>query len=190
MYHSLNQAFMHSAAMKRGAQKAFVARRASVSLNPWTHQQKKEVTMNTLDIVKKALLDIEKGTIDASAYTEDMTLSGPVPKPLNRNEYISLMKNLVGAAPDWNFHARNFTVRGDTVKVTVNITGTQTNTLPAIIPGMSALPPTNKRFTLPEEHLAIKVQGDKISETVVDAVPGGGVMGIVSQLGAQLKKAA
>ncbi len=146
--------------------------------------------MNTLDIVKKALYDMEKGAIDASTYTEDMMLSGPVPKPLNRDDFVSLMKNLVGAAPDWNFHARNFTVRDDVVKVTVSITGTQTRTLPGLMPGMSALSPTNKRFSLPEEHLAFKVRGDKISECVVDAVPGGGVTGILSQLGVKLKKAA
>jgi hypothetical protein len=146
--------------------------------------------MNAQEIVKKALAEIEKGAIDASTYTEDMIFSGPVPKPIKRNEYVTLMKNLVGASPDWNFHARDFTVLGDTVKVTVGITGTQTRTLPGLMPGIPALPPTNKRFILPEEHLSIKVRGDKICELVVDVVPGGGVIGMLAQLGVQLKKAA
>lgn len=146
--------------------------------------------MNAQEIVKKALAEIEKGVIDASTYTEDMIFSGPVPQPIKRNEYVTLMKNLVGASPDWNFHARDFRVLGDTVKVTVGITGTQTRTLPGLMPGMLVLPPTNKRFILPEEHLSIKVRGDKICELVVDVVPGGGVIGMLSQLGVQLKKAA
>lgn len=146
--------------------------------------------MKTLDIVKKALADIEKGAIDASLYTNDMVFSGPVPKPMKRDEYVTLLKNIVGASPDWNFHAREFTVSGDTVKVTVAITGTQTRTLPGLMPGMLALPPTNKRFILPEEHLSLKVRGDKISECIADTVPGGGVMGMLAQLGVQLKKAA
>lgn len=149
-----------------------------------------EETMNTLEIVKKALAEIEKGTIDASMYSEDMIFSGPVPKPLKRDEYLTLLRNLVGASPDWNFHARNFTVLGDTVKVTVSITGTQTRTLPGLMPGMQALPPTNKRFILPEEHLSIKVCGDKICELVADVVPDGGVIGILTQLGVNIKKAA
>lgn len=146
--------------------------------------------MKALDIVEEALADIEKGAIEASTYTEDMFLSGPVPQPMKRYEYVLLMKNLVGACPDWNFRARDFTVLGDTVKVTVSVTGTQTRTLPALMPGMKALPPTNKRFILPEEHISFKVRGDKISECVVDMVPGGGVMGVLAQLGVQLKKAA
>ena len=146
--------------------------------------------MKTLEVVKKALTDIEKGAINASTYTEEMVFSGPVPQPMKRDEYVTLLKNLVGASPDWNFHARDFTELGDTVKVTVGITGTQTRTLPGVIPGMQALPPTNKRFSLPEEHLSIKVRGEKISEIVADTVPGGGVMGMLTQLGVQLKKAA
>jgi SnoaL-like polyketide cyclase len=146
--------------------------------------------MNAQEIVKKAFVEIEKGAIDASSYTEDMIFSGPVPQPIKRNEYVTLMKNLVGAFPDWNFHARDFRVLGDTVTVTVGITGTHTRTLPGLMLGMLALPPTNKRFILPEEHLSIKVRGDKICELVADVVPGGGVIGILAQLGVQLKKAA
>jgi len=155
-----------------------------------TEHEYEEVTMNGAEIVKKALAEIEKGAIDASTYSEDMTFSGPVPKPIKRDEFITLIKNLVGACPDWNFHARDFTVLGDTVKVTVGITGTQTRTLPGLLPGMEALPPTNKCFMLPEEHLSIKVCRDKICELVADVVPGGGVLGMLMQLGVKLKKAA
>jgi len=146
--------------------------------------------MNAQEIAKKALAEIQKGNIDSTTFTEDMIFSGPVPQPLKRNEFVTLMKNLVGASPDWNFHARDITVLGDTVKVTVGITGTQTRTLPGLMPGMQALPPTNKHFILPEEHLSIKVRGDKICEILVDTVPGGGVIGMLTQLGVQLKKVA
>ncbi len=146
--------------------------------------------MNGQKIVKKALVEIEKGAVDASTYTEDMIFSGPVPQPLKKDEYVTLIKNLVEASPDWNFHARDFKVLGDTIKVTVGITGTQTRTLPVIMPGMQALPPTNKCFILPEEHLSIKVRGDKICEIVADTVPGGGVIGMLDQLGVHLKRAA
>jgi hypothetical protein len=148
------------------------------------------ITMKAQEVVKKALADIEKGAIDASIYTEDMVFSGPVPQPIQRDEYVTLLKKLVEGCPDWNFHASDFSERGDTVKVTVGITGTQTRTLPGLMPGMLALPPTNKSFIIPEEHISFKVRGDKISECVVDKVPGGGVMGILAQLGVQLKKAA
>jgi hypothetical protein len=146
--------------------------------------------MRPQEVVEKALRDIEKGAIDASSYTEDMVFSGPVPRPMNRNEYVALLRDIVRGCPDWNFHARDYRVVGDTVKFTINITGTQTKTLAGIIPGMDPLPATNRHFILPEEHLTIKVRGDRISECVADTVPGGGVMGLLSQLGVQLKKAA
>jgi hypothetical protein len=154
------------------------------------YEERENMIMNALEIVKTALGNMEKGTIRESDYTEDMTFSGPVPKPLKREEYVSLMKNLVAGIPDWNFHARNFSADGDTVRVTVEITGTQTRTLKPVMPGMEALPPTNRKFKLPEEHLTVKVQGDRISEFHADVPANGGLPGILAQLGAPLKKAA
>jgi len=142
--------------------------------------------MNALDIVEKALSDIEKGAIAASTYTDDMIFSGPVPQPLNREQYLGLMKGITAGVPDWNFHAHNLVVQGDTVQVNIKITGRQTRTLPGLMPGMFALPPTNKHFTLPGERLNITVRGDKISKIVAEVPPGGGVPGMLAQLGVTL----
>lgn len=146
--------------------------------------------MKPLDVVKKAFTDIEKGALDRATYTGDLIFSGPVPKPIGRDEYVTLLKNLVGGIPDWNFHARDYTESGDTVKLTIAITGTHTRTLPALMPGMQPLAATKRDIMLPEEHLSVKVRGDQICEIVADIIPGGGVMGLLTQLGVQLKKAA
>ena len=142
--------------------------------------------MDKLEIVKNAMTDIEKGAIKASSYTEDMIFSGPVPQPLNRDQYLDLMHALVGASPDWNFHARDFTVEGDTVQISISITGTQTRTLPGLMPGMPDLPATGKQFSLPGEHLTITVRGNQISQLVARVPPGGGVPGMLAQLGVPL----
>jgi hypothetical protein len=142
--------------------------------------------MNALDLVKKALIDIEKATVDKSDYTEDMTLIGPLPQPVPRDEYLSLMGAIVSASPDWNFHARDFAVADHIVHLTVGITGTQTKTLPPLMPGMSALPPTNKKFVLPEEHLEITINGGKIAAIRAYMPANGGIPGMLAQLGAPL----
>ena len=142
--------------------------------------------MDKVEIAKNAMAEIEKGAIAASTYTDDMTFSGPVPQPLNREQYLGLMHALVGAAPDWNFHARDFRVEGDTVHINIGITGTQTRTLSGLMPGMPSVPPTGKQFSLPGEHLDITVRGDKISRIVAQVPPGGGVAGLLKQLGVPL----
>jgi predicted ester cyclase len=142
--------------------------------------------MSALETVKKALTDIEKGTIAASTYTDDMTFSGPVPQPLNRDQYVDLMRALVEAIPDWNFHARDFTADGDTVHVAISITGTQTRTLRGLMPGMPDLPPTGKHAALPPERLSITVRGNQISQIVAQVPPDGGVPGLLKQLGVAL----
>ncbi len=146
--------------------------------------------MNALEIVKKTLEKIEKGNIDASDFTEDMTFSGPVPTPLKLDGYVTFIRNTVGGIPDWKFNAHDYKVEGDVVLVKFGITGTHTKTLPALLPGMSAVPATNRRIKLPEQLMKIRVRGDKICEIVGEIPAGGGVWGLLAQLGVTLKKAA
>jgi hypothetical protein len=139
--------------------------------------------MGALEIVKKAISDIENGAIDPSTYTDDMTLSGPVPMPLNREQFVGLMRSLHDGIPDWNFHASNHRVEGDTVHMDVQISGTQTRTLPGLMPGMPDFPASNKHFALGTEQLAITLRGDKACAIVATVPPGGGVLGMLAQLG-------
>ncbi len=142
--------------------------------------------MNSLTLVQKALADIEQCRVDASDYADDMTFTGPMPHPLKRDEYLGLMKAIVDASPDWNFHSRDFALEGDTVHLSVAITGTQTRPLPPLLPGMSPVPPTNKRFALPEEHLEISVREGKIHSIHAYMPPNGGIAGMLAQLGVPL----
>jgi hypothetical protein len=144
--------------------------------------------MNSLTLVQKALADIENQTVEASDYTDDMTFIGPLPHPLLRDEYLGLMKAIVSASPDWNFHAKDFAVEDHTVHLSVAISGTQTRTLPALLPGMTPLPPTNKHFVLPEEHLEISVLEGKIRAIHAYMPPDGGIPGMLAQLGVPLPR--
>jgi hypothetical protein len=140
---------------------------------------------NAIETVKQALADIEAGNVQASTYTEDLSFSGPVPQPLGLEPYLSLMRALVAASPDWNFHAHGYWQDGDTVTVQIAITGTQTRTLRSLMPGMPELPPTGKRFALPAEELTFTLRGDRICAIQAKVPPGGGVPGMLKQLGVQ-----
>ncbi len=146
--------------------------------------------MDPVDVVKKAISEIEKGYVSPNTYTDDLKFSGPVPAPIGRTEYVGLLKSLIAAIPDWKFNAKDYSFSGDTVKVTFAITGTHTEALRPIVPGMDGLRATYRRIKLPDEPTTIKVRGDKICEIIGSTVPGGGVMGLLDQLGVQLKKAA
>jgi hypothetical protein len=72
------------------------------------------------------------------------------------------------------------------VVAAVQITGTQTRDLILPIPGMPTIPATNKNVPLPGEHLEFTFMGDKIASLASDNVTGGGVPGVLQQLGVPL----
>lgn len=121
---------------------------------------------------------------DAAGYfSDDFTLSGPVPEPVGKKEYVALQSGLIKGIPDWKFNPRNVRTQGDTLTCTLQISGTHTGTIPALMPGASEAPATGKKFTLPVEPTKATFRDGKITSFAVDPVPGGGVMGLFQQLG-------
>ena len=144
--------------------------------------------MSTTDTIKTAMAAIERGDFNAVAsyLTDDLVFAGPVPEPMGKREFIGVQSALVAALPDWKFNASELREQGDKVTVNVHITGTHTGTLNPPMPGIPVLPPSGKHVSLPNETITFTVRGDKISRLDVTSVPGGGVPGVLSQLGVKL----
>jgi hypothetical protein len=143
--------------------------------------------MSATDVLKQALVYIEAGDIDkvASMTTDDLVFEGGMPEAVGKNEFIGMMKALVSAIPDWKFNAQNFQENGNIVRVIFQVTGTQTRTLSLpMLPQPVA--PTGKHFQIPREPTEFIFTGNKVSRIHVDPVPGGGVMGILEQLGVRI----
>jgi predicted ester cyclase len=146
--------------------------------------------MNKSDLVKTMLKDLESGNAQKGAvyYAEDFVFSGPVPEPLNKDQFLDLMTAMTKGLPDWAFNVTSVQEKGSTVSVKVQITGTHKGIL--AVPGLPTVSPTGKRIKLPAETLEITVEGDKITDFRVDVPPGGGVPGIYQQLGIKLPELA
>jgi predicted ester cyclase len=143
--------------------------------------------MSSIDLVRTGLEAWERGdtTTLASQLTDDFVLSGPLPQPIGRDQFLAVYRALHTAIPDWQFHARDFREEGHQVHVTVEVTGTHTGPL-AVIPGVPPVPPTGKPIHLPAEHLTFTLRGEQVSAETLDSQPGGGVAGIYAQVGAPL----
>ena len=138
--------------------------------------------------VKRLLAHIEKHeTAKADMLlSDDFIFSGPTPEPISKKSFMELHTALVSAIPDWSFDAHSFKESGDTVEVKVNIAGTHMNELNIPFLGLSSVPATNKEFLLPEEMIEIGFTGDKISSFKVGKTSGGGMPGMLSQLGIKM----
>ncbi len=122
----------------------------------------------------------------ASYLADDFIFSGPVPQPIGKQEFIAIQSAFENAFEDWSFNSHDEVEQSDKVIAAVQITGTHTRDLILPMPGMPTIPATNKKVSLPEEHLEFTFKGDKIASLTSDNVPGGGVPGVLQQIGVPL----
>ena len=127
--------------------------------------------------------DFEKA---ASYLADDFVFSGPVPQPIGKQEFIAVQSAFENAFEDWSFNSHDEVEQGEKAVAAVQITGTHTRDLVLPMPGMPTIPATHKRVSLPEEHLEFTFKGDKIASLTSDNVPGGGVPGVLQQIGVPL----
>ena len=124
---------------------------------------------------------------EAKGYlTEDFTFGGAVPQPLNTDAWLGVHKAFAAAMPDFSFNASDIREEQGGVRLRLQISGTQTRAMALPIPGAPFIAPTGKRVQLPAEPCACEFRGDKIASYIVEKVSGGGLPGILAQLGAAL----
>lgn len=132
------------------------------------------------------LIEAKDTASAAELLTDDFTFSGPVPEPISGAEWLGMHDKLNAAFPDWKFNISDVHEHGDVVHITAQITGTHTGDLDLSPMGMPTVPATGNAVQLPQEELDVAVVGDKIASISGEPVHGGGVMGILEQLGVEL----
>jgi len=144
--------------------------------------------MGAMDLVKEGLAAIEAGDLKKldGLIADDFKLTGPTPEPVGKREFIGLQTAMMAAMPDWKFNGTDFKENGDVVTVNFAISGTQTGELSLPMPGLPKVPPSGKKVQLPKEQSTFTVMNGKLSKLEVASTPGGGVMGVLAQLGVKM----
>ena len=142
------------------------------------------------DTVKAFMTALELRDLDtANTYlSDDFIFTGWTPQPLDTKQFLTVFGGLQAGIPNLLFHFHTVQDvherQGDSrVRVTTQLTGTQTEgfVLPPL--GLPPIPQTAKIVSLPEEHWYFTVVNNKITRIMVERVPGGGIQGLLQQLG-------
>lgn len=141
--------------------------------------------MSNADIVMRAMKLIESGKIDESArfFADDFYYTGRSSRPLDKDYFIRLHRELLAAFPDWDYGITGVHEEGDHVHLNLHIRGTFRGGLSLPNFGLFDAVPNNKRFNLPEEPVDVTVINGIIECLNAPLVPGGGIPGILEQLG-------
>jgi len=141
--------------------------------------------MNQREIVQALLDSVQRGDFEKakSLLSNDFQFSGPVPETINGETWLGLHRNLKKAFPnlDYRFHVDG--VEGDVINISAELKGTHSGVLDLSPLGLGVTPATNKSFAMPREHGRVIMKESKVTAWVVDRIEGGGLMGILAQLG-------
>ena len=144
--------------------------------------------MNPREIVQALLDSVQRGDFQKARFlvSKDCQFSGPIPELIQREAWMGIYKNLKKACPnlDYHFHVdRVDGLDGGVVKISAELKGTQSGVLDLSPVGLGVTPATHKSFALPHERYRVTIKHDKVASWVVEQSEGGGLMGILTQLG-------
>lgn len=144
--------------------------------------------MNAVETVQTVLAAIEANDWErARGYlADDFIFGGAVPEPIGPDAWLGVHRALGSAMPDFSFNARGLHDENGQVAGHLQITGTQTRELALPVPGIPRIQPTGKRVSMPTEDITASVRGDKLATFMIGEVAGGGLPGILAQLGVAL----
>ncbi len=157
----------------------------------FAYSHKIAIEMKTKEVVESCFSAIEAGDFARAAtfLSDNFTFVGPAPKPLGKKEYLNVQGALVAGMPDWKFNtAKIEEVSPNRLKLTVAVSGTQTRDLDLSALGMPKVSATGKHVQNPTERVDISLENGKLTNLTVEQVPGGGIPGVLSQLGVSLPK--
>ena len=147
--------------------------------------------MNATEIVKTFVTALQSGDMEtATAHmSDDFICSGWTPQPLDKEQFLAMQSALLNAMPDYSYNLSEVSkVQNEkhVVEAFIQITGTHTNELTLPMLGMPPIPATGLAVTLPQVKTKYLIEDSKVAQMSIGTVPGGGLAGLLQQVGSEL----
>lgn len=148
--------------------------------------------MDPVEIVNEFMraLQIQEYEKAASYLTNDFLFSGWTPQPLNASQMMDIMGGLKAGFPDLSYHFEAVHSTAEktpgAVEGTVQVTGNQSAGFILSAIGMPPIPEMAAHISLPQEHWVFTLENGKITRLTSRRVPGGGIEGLLNQMGISL----
>jgi SnoaL-like polyketide cyclase len=146
--------------------------------------------MENEKIVESFFNAIEKSdfTTAESLVSNNFKVTGVGPEALGAKEFLGVHRAFNKGMPDFRFNYKIGSVSKNIVETKVKLTGTHFKEMPSPAPGFPNIPATNKTLRMPEEKVRFTFKDNKIESLHLESVPGGGLPGVLKQLGVEMPK--
>ncbi|GCE19351.1 nuclear transport factor 2 family protein [Dictyobacter kobayashii] len=148
------------------------------------------MSANRVEIVKTVIAALQSGDTEVAAakLADSFTMTGFVTRALNKGQFLSFQDELLAAMPDLSYNLDNVvrTQEANTVSASVILTGTHTHDLELPQFGLEKIAATGIDVSLPQTTLICHVEHDQLTRAEFENVTGGGLVGLLQQLGSEL----
>lgn len=144
--------------------------------------------MSNLEVAKRVAALLEARDVQGlqAVMADEFRAKGPTLE-LNKQQTLGYLQIFFTAFPDHRFGLTDFEEQGDLIYCTGQETGTHQGVLDLKPFGLTvSLSPTGKSFKLPKSVFTFRVAGEQLTYYSEEAVTGGGLAGILEQLGVKL----
>ena len=144
--------------------------------------------METKDTAQALMDAIQKGDFEnaKSLLSADFQFSGPVPEPINADEWMGMTMSLRKAFPNLNYHFHVESMDGNVANISSELKGTHSGDFDLTAMNMGVIPATNKSFAAAHEHGKVTVKDNKVTSVAYEKTEGAGLMAILGQLGVEM----
>jgi hypothetical protein len=145
--------------------------------------------MNTNSLISDVFTDMESGRFNkANAILSDNFRGSLLGEEVNKPTYISAYRSLLKGMPDLKLHVQNVKTEGGKVTAKLQVSGTNSHPIPALMKGWHEIPATNKKVEGLIMDLQITLKDDKIEEIRNAKNSKGLFVSLLENLGMDYKK--
>ncbi|GHO43660.1 nuclear transport factor 2 family protein [Ktedonospora formicarum] len=139
-----------------------------------------------IEIVREFMTSLDNN--DSSIYegylSDNFTFAGWTPKPLDRAGFLEVARGLETGLPGLTYNLHNvLEEREGEVSATWQITGYQSDAFIIPVLGLPPIPQTGQSVSMPSENVTYTLKDEQIRSINVEHVAGGGIKGLIAQLG-------
>ena len=146
--------------------------------------------MSATDTVRSFInaLEANETATATNVLTDNFMFSGWTPQPMNKQQFLGMISELKEGIPGLMFNLHNLDEQDDIeqgAKVTGNmqIAGYQSDSFSIPTLSLPPIPQMGKSISLPVEDVTFIVQSEQVARMTVKRTPGGGMEGLLHQLG-------
>ena len=144
--------------------------------------------MSDVEIVKTFITALQSEDLGLAAdhMTDEFEMTGWTTQPIGKNEFLAIQSELNSAMPDFSYNLSHEHKAEDVVKAFIRISGTHSQDLSLPTFGILLIPYTGIAIDLPQVNAEFVLKNNKVTEMRVEPVAGGGLNGLLQQMGTEL----